>query len=394
MGEARFGRAPKAAALLPLALLSIAWTASLATAGSESASGGVRHAARRHRDPGAGGPRPRQPHRAPHPDAGRARPGLRRRRRPRRPAASPRSRSRRTSARPRSSTPPTTPATCRGSWSPPSAGWSPTTAAPTATCSPTRASTPPGIFGPALDGTHGTSVDPRHRRGAVRRRRALRPSGRTDAVHPVDLGDRRGRRRQRRPAQPAGHLRRLARARPSTSAPGTDDLGTDGRRALGGLPLQPQPALRRPGAGRSRTPTCAGDYTSVPNGTTTTGFSFGTPPVTTVAAGHHRHHHGRHHGPHHTRHHGPATTTPDSGPTSAPTSGPTSGPTANPTCGADRWAADEAAATDQPADPAADGRAHAPDHAQAVVQCLAEGLVDNPLDPSDAFDRCVYDLTH
>jgi len=28
------------------------------------------------------------------------------------------------------------------------------------------------------------------------------------------------------------------------------------------------------------------------------------------------------------------------------------------------------------------------------VQCLADGLIDNPLDPADAFDQCVYDLTH
>ena len=32
--------------------------------------------------------------------------------------------------------------------------------------------------------------------------------------------------------------------------------------------------------------------------------------------------------------------------------------------------------------------------AEAVVQCLAQGLIDNPLDPNDAFDRCVFDLTH
>jgi hypothetical protein len=32
--------------------------------------------------------------------------------------------------------------------------------------------------------------------------------------------------------------------------------------------------------------------------------------------------------------------------------------------------------------------------AEAIAQCLSEGLVDDPLDPSDAFDRCVYDLTH
>jgi hypothetical protein len=32
--------------------------------------------------------------------------------------------------------------------------------------------------------------------------------------------------------------------------------------------------------------------------------------------------------------------------------------------------------------------------AEAIAQCLAEGLVDDPLDPNDAFDQCVYDLTH
>jgi hypothetical protein len=32
--------------------------------------------------------------------------------------------------------------------------------------------------------------------------------------------------------------------------------------------------------------------------------------------------------------------------------------------------------------------------AQAIVQCLADGLIDDPLDPNDAFDQCVYDLTH
>jgi membrane-bound lytic murein transglycosylase B len=32
--------------------------------------------------------------------------------------------------------------------------------------------------------------------------------------------------------------------------------------------------------------------------------------------------------------------------------------------------------------------------AEAIAACLAKGLVDNPLDPNDAFDQCVYDLTH
>ena len=40
MADARFGRVQKASALLPLALLSVAWTASLATAGSDAASSG------------------------------------------------------------------------------------------------------------------------------------------------------------------------------------------------------------------------------------------------------------------------------------------------------------------------------------------------------------------
>ena len=32
--------------------------------------------------------------------------------------------------------------------------------------------------------------------------------------------------------------------------------------------------------------------------------------------------------------------------------------------------------------------------AEAVVQCTADGYVDNPLDDNDAFDKCVYDYTH
>ena len=38
MAKARFGRAQKASALLPLSVLSVAWTASLATVGSDTAA--------------------------------------------------------------------------------------------------------------------------------------------------------------------------------------------------------------------------------------------------------------------------------------------------------------------------------------------------------------------
>ena len=71
----------------------------------------------------------------------------------------------------------------------------------------------PGIYGIPLDGGNGTAEDHRHRRRPVRQRHAVRPRGRPDAVHPLDLvGRRRGRRRRRR-AQPAGHRRRGARDR-------------------------------------------------------------------------------------------------------------------------------------------------------------------------------------
>ena len=31
--------------------------------------------------------------------------------------------------------------------------------------------------------------------------------------------------------------------------------------------------------------------------------------------------------------------------------------------------------------------------AEAIVQCTAQGLVDNPLSSTDAFDQCVANLT-
>jgi hypothetical protein len=131
-----------------------------------------------------------------------------------------------------------------------------------------------------------------------------------------------------------------------------------------------------------------GDFTSVPNGTTTTSFTFGAPPVT----GGHGPHQTRHQGTHHHGHHTPGgnptqtTATPTSGPTTGPTAGPTGGPTANPT------SPSTSLPVTLPTLPTS--LPTLPTHAQAVVQCLAEGLVDNPLDPNDAFDQCVYDLTH
>jgi membrane-bound lytic murein transglycosylase B len=138
-----------------------------------------------------------------------------------------------------------------------------------------------------------------------------------------------------------------------------------------------------------------GEFMSVPNGTTTTSFSFGAPPVT-GPGGHHPAHHTTHHG-HHTPTGGPTqTTTPTSGPTSTtgPTSGPTGGPTANPT------SVPTSAPVTLPTLPTTLPTSLPTSlptiltQAEAVTQCLDEGLVDNPLDPNDAFDQCVYDLTH
>jgi hypothetical protein len=47
---------------------------------------------------------------------------------------------------------------------------------------------------------------PRHRRRAPRRRPHLRPRGRPDAVHPIDVGGLPRRRQRRRPVRPVQHL--------------------------------------------------------------------------------------------------------------------------------------------------------------------------------------------
>ena len=132
----------------------------------------------------------------------------------------------------------------------------------------------------------------------------------------------------------------------------------------------------------------AGDYSAVPNGTTTTGFSLGTPPLFDNATHHHGHtqHHGRHHA-----HHSPTTTNsdqPTSGPTAGPTAGPTSGPTADPT--GDPTGGPTKLPTKLPTSDLPSPVPTVLSTAEAVVQCLAKGLIQG----TDAFNQCVYDLTH
>ena len=251
----------------------------------------------------------------------------------------------------------------------------------------------PGIFGPALDGTHGTSLirdtDAGQYDGDARHDRAVGPMQfipSTWAIVGVDA-DNDGRRNPQ-------DIYDAALGSAVYLCSGPDDLGTDaGQRA----------AVARYNHSQRYVDLVItimqayldGDFSSVPNGTTTTGFSFGSPPATGATPGHHRHH-AHQQGGHHTRHHAPTATSttptpgaPTAGPTAHPTSGPTTLPTSHPTGGLPTKLPLPSVPTLLPTDgPTLLTKA------QAVVQCLADGLIDNPLDPSDAFDRCVYDLTH
>jgi membrane-bound lytic murein transglycosylase B len=254
----------------------------------------------------------------------------------------------------------------------------------------------PGIFGPALNGSRGTSrikdTDAGQYDGDAKFDRAVGPMQfipSTWAIVGVDA-DNDG---QRNPQD----VYDAALASAVYLCSGSDDLSTGaGQRSAVfrynhsqkyvDLVLAIEHAYQR------------GDFASVPNGTTSsTAFSFAAPPV--VGGAHHRHL--RHGTQHHQHHAAPGSTTTETSPTSGPTVGPTAGATGNP----------------QPnptANPPGGGGlpTHLPSslpttlptlptdlptlltRAQAVVQCLAEGLVDNPLDPNDAFDKCVYNLTH
>jgi membrane-bound lytic murein transglycosylase B len=129
-----------------------------------------------------------------------------------------------------------------------------------------------------------------------------------------------------------------------------------------------------------------GDFSEVPNGTTTTGFDNGVPPRS-ADTGHHGHHrHGRHH-------HTPTTSgnEPTTGPATGPTSGPTTGPSTSP--------------TNKPKPPTVTVPGGGPTltlptlpplptptlltQAEATVQCLLE----NPLLSPAALATCIAKLT-
>jgi membrane-bound lytic murein transglycosylase B len=198
----------------------------------------------------------------------------------------------------------------------------------------------PGIFGPALDGTHGTTLirdtDAGQYDHDAKFDRAVGPMQfipSTWAIVGVDA-DNDG---QRNPQD----IYDAALGSAVYLCSGPDDLSTTAG--------QQASVFRYNHSQRYVALVLAimhaymnGDYTSVPNGTTTTGFTFGTPPSHGPHHANH-HHHGTHltHGGHHTHHPtGPTahptvhptnhTAGPTTGPTTAPTVGPTTAPTSNP----------------------------------------------------------------
>jgi membrane-bound lytic murein transglycosylase B len=135
----------------------------------------------------------------------------------------------------------------------------------------------------------------------------------------------------------------------------------------------------------------SGDFSSVPNGTTSNSFSLANPSAPhTARHRHHRHHHHHHH------HHGPGgdpSGSPTASPTTGPSTAPSSGPTSHPTSGS------------SPPIPPITVPGGGPTislpplpplptptiltHAEAVVQCVAEGLLPG----TAAFNACVAQLT-
>jgi membrane-bound lytic murein transglycosylase B len=254
----------------------------------------------------------------------------------------------------------------------------------------------PGIFGPQLDGTNGTvrirDTDAGQYDGDATFDRAVGPMQfipSTWAIVGVDA-DNDG---QRNPHD----IYDAALASAVYLCSGPDDLSTRAGRQAAilrynhsqkyvALVLAVEKAYLR------------GDYASVPNGTTSTTFSLGGVPLVS-APGQHAHHaqHAGHTGQ--TPHTGTGpgnnvdthTTTPQ--PSAAPTGGASGAPSVNPS-----QAPTSAAPTKLPSTlptklPTTIIPTTSPTlltRSQAVVQCLAQGLVQG----TPAFDRCVYDLTH
>ncbi len=391
MADARFGRAQKASALLPLALLSVAWTASLATAGSDAAPAGsdtlpdgTQVPAQAVRAPASlTAPHTLTPGVSGHVSevvSTASASGI--------PAVA-------LAAYQRAATViDAADRSCHMPWQLVAAiGRVESDHGRTdGNVLTDRGFAKPGIFGPVLDGTHGTSMirdtDAGQYDRDSRYDRAVGPMQfipSTWAIVGVDA-DNDG---QRNPQD----IYDASLGSAVYLCSGSDDLGTDaGQRSAVFRYNHSQRyvalVLAITHAYLERRLQLRAERHDVDR------LLFGTPPATAVALDHPRP--PRPQAPRASPGHGLADVRsrppdprrarrparPGGGPTSSPTSAPTGGlPTKLP-------------AAHQPADLLPTATPTILTKAEAVVQCLAEGLVDNPLDPADAFDQCVYDLTH
>ncbi|GAW48845.1 secreted protein [Nocardioides sp. PD653] len=137
-----------------------------------------------------------------------------------------------------------------------------------------------------------------------------------------------------------------------------------------------------------------GEFTSVPNGTTSAGYAVPALPVT--HNGGTKHHHQQ---PHHQQtNNGGGGDQPTEQPTAPPTQEPTE-PTSPSTPGGGGGGGGHLPHLPSPSLPPLPSTSVPPvdqllTHVQAVAQCTLEGYVDNILKDDDPFDQCVYDYTH
>jgi membrane-bound lytic murein transglycosylase B len=133
-----------------------------------------------------------------------------------------------------------------------------------------------------------------------------------------------------------------------------------------------------------------GEFTSVPNGTTSAGYAV--PPMPVSHTGGNGHHQQTHHQPHNGGGHQPTE------PTSPPTQEPTE-PTSPTTPGTGGGGGGGLPHLPTPSLPPLPSTSVPPvdqilTQVQAIAQCTLEGYVDNILKDDDPFDECVYDYTH
>jgi membrane-bound lytic murein transglycosylase B len=256
----------------------------------------------------------------------------------------------------------------------------------------------PGIFGPELNGQHGTTLirdtDAGQYDRDTRFDRAIGPMQfipSTWSVVGVDAdGD-----GQRNPQD----INDAALATAVYLCSGNDDLSTTaGQRA----------AVFRYNHSKSYVDLVLsiakayanGDFTSVPNGTTSAGYVVPA-PVAPHSAGHHGGHaasppasHGSSQGSS-----GGSTSTHTSPPPAQPSPQPSSPAVPTPTTGTGGGGGGGAPHLPTPSLPPLPSTSVGPvdqvlSLAQATVQCTKEGYINNPLNPNDAFDQCVYKYTH